>query len=227
MTVLNFLLADEAVYVLTDTVVSHPDDLSPVTFTTKVHCLPHLQALICGTGHVQSIIEWVVTVNMGILARDVVHLDQFAPAELRKLFARHTSGGIRDRDITTTLYHFGFDAQAGHFAGFAYRSTDGFRSERLQEGFGFKPAPDWPLDGAEIKKLPDDFIAIAKKQKTQDEASALAKRVGVGGHLVFYAMQRIPGLHGAFTVQTSAAICHTFPDFEAMYVSAAAKVEAG
>ena len=57
MTVLNFLLTDEAVYLLTDTVLSDPDDLSPVTFTTKIHALPHLQALICGTGHAQAIAE--------------------------------------------------------------------------------------------------------------------------------------------------------------------------
>jgi hypothetical protein len=46
---LNFLLTDEVVYVLTDTVLSDPDDLSPLAFTTKIHALPHLQALICGT----------------------------------------------------------------------------------------------------------------------------------------------------------------------------------
>jgi hypothetical protein len=53
MTVLNFLLTNEAVYLLTDTVLSDPDDLSPIAFTTKVHPLPHLQAVICGTGHAQ------------------------------------------------------------------------------------------------------------------------------------------------------------------------------
>jgi hypothetical protein len=52
-------VTDEAVYVLTDTLLSDPDDLSPVAFTTKIHALPHLQALICGTGHAQAITEWV------------------------------------------------------------------------------------------------------------------------------------------------------------------------
>jgi len=89
MTLLNVLLTDEAVYLLTDTVITDPDDLSPITFATKVHPLPHLQALICGTGHVQRIVEWLATVNLVLLVRDVVHLDQLAPAELRKLFARY------------------------------------------------------------------------------------------------------------------------------------------
>lgn len=49
----------------------------------------------------------------------------------------------------------------------------------------------------------------------------------MGGHLVFYAMQRIPGLDGEPTVQTSAAICHTLSDFELIYTAAAAKTAAG
>jgi hypothetical protein len=71
--------------------------------------------------------------------------------------------------------------------------------------------------------LPADFIAIAKKQKAQDEAAAPSERVGVGGHLVFHAMQCVPGPRGTSTVQTSAAICHTFADFDAMFATAARK----
>src|SRR5262245_60595909 len=200
MTVLNFLLTDAAVYVLTDTVLSDPDDLSPLTFTTKVHALPHLQAVICGTGHAQPIAEWVALVNLSLPARDVVDLDRFAPAKLRKLFARYANEDAVGRDITTTLYHFGFDDRAGRFAGFAYRSPDHFRSEPLPQGFGFKPAPEWPFDSRKITKLPEHFIAIAKRQKAQDEASEPAKRVVVGGQLVFCAMQRIPGTRNKPTV---------------------------
>src|SRR5262245_19535677 len=115
MTVLNYLLTDEAVYVLTDTLLSDPDDLSPVAFTAKIHVLPHLQALICGTGHAQAIVEWVATVNLALVVRDVTHLDQLAPTELRKLFARHPKAGAGERELTTTLYHFGFDDRAGRF----------------------------------------------------------------------------------------------------------------
>lgn len=157
MTVLNFLLTDEAVYLLIDTLLSDPDDLSPVAFSTKIHPLPHLQALICGTGHAQAIAEWVATVNLTLPVRDAAHLDQFAPMELRKLFARHPKEDIGEREITTTLYHFGFNERAGRFVGFAYRSADDFRSEPLAQGFGLKPAPDWPVDGRKITRLPEHF----------------------------------------------------------------------
>ena len=223
MTVLNFLLTDEAVYLLTDTVLSDPDDLSPITFTTKVHALPHLQAVICGTGHAQVIAEWVALVNLSLPARDVVHLDRFAPAKLRGLLARHANEDAGGREITTTLYHFGFDERASRFVGFAYRSTDDFGSEALPQGFGFKPAPDWDFDSRKITRLPEHFIAIARKQKAQDEAADPAKRVVVGGQLVFCAMQRIPGAGESPTVQTSLAICHSFSDFEEMYARAEAR----
>jgi hypothetical protein len=223
MTILNYLLTDEAVYVLTDTVLSDPDDLSPVTFTTKTHALPHLQALICGTGHAQAIAEWVATVNLAVLVRDVVHLDQFAPTKLRKLFARYPNEGAGEREITTTLYHFGFDERAGRFAGFAYRSADDFRSEPLPQGFGLKPAPDWPVDGRKITRLPEHFIAIAKRQKAQNEAAEASKRVMVGGKLIFCVMQRVPGAGNSPTVQTSLAVCHSFPEFEQLHAQAAAR----
>lgn len=227
MTVLNFLLTDDAVYLLTDTVLSDPDDLSPLTFTTKVHALPHLQAVICGTGHAQLIAEWVALVNLSLPARDVVHLDRFAPTKLRGLFARHANEEAALREITTTLYHFGFDERASLFVGFAYRSADDFRSEVLPQGFGFKPAPDWDFDSRKITSLPEHFIAIARKQKAQDEATDPAKRVVVGGQLIFCAMQRIPGTRQSPAVQTSLAICHSFPDFEQKYAQATAKLEEG
>jgi hypothetical protein len=223
MTVLNYLLTDEAVYLLTDTLLSDPDDLSPVSFTTKIHALPHLHALICGTGHAQAIAEWVATVNLALVVRDVVHLDQLAPMELRKLFARHPNAGAGEQEITTTLYHFGFDERAGRFAGFAYRSADDFRSEPLARGFGLKPPPDWAVDGRKITRLPEHFIAIAKKQKAQDEAAETSKRVMVGGKLVFCVMQRA-GARNDPTVQTSLAVCHSFPEFEQLYAQAAARL---
>jgi hypothetical protein len=224
MTVLNYLLTDEAVYLLTDTLLSDPDDLSPVTFTTKIHPLPHLQAVICGTGHAQAIAEWVATVNLALPVRDVVHLDQFAPTELRKLFVTRPREGAGEREITTTLYHFGFDERAGRFLGFAYRSADEFHSESLPQGFGLKPAPDWPIDGRKITRLPEHFIAIAKRQKAQDEATEATKRVMVGGKLVFSVMQRVPGAGNNLTVQTSLAVCHSFPEFEQLFAQAAGRL---
>jgi hypothetical protein len=224
VTLLNYLLTDDAVYVLTDTVISDPDDLTPLSFSTKAHPLPHLQTLICGTGHVQLIMEWVAIINLDLLARDVMELDQTTPSRLRALFGRYAAQQADEREITTTLYHFGLDHEAQRFAGFAYRSSDHFDSERLEPGFGFKPAPEWPLDASRIRKLPDDFITLAKRQKAQDDATELAKRVGVGGQLIFHAMQRGPALRGVSAVQTSAATVYTFPDSEEMHAQAAARM---
>ncbi len=222
MTLLNYLLTDEAVYVLADTLLCDPDDLSPVAFATKIHALPHLEALICGTGHAQAIAEWVATVNTELVVRDVVDLDRLAPAELRKLHARHPDAGAGQQEIATMLYHFGLDERAGRFVGFAYASVSDFRSEPLAQGFGLKPAPDWPVDGRSITRLPEHLIAVATRQKAQDEAADAGKRVMVGGKLIFCAMQCVRGPAGP-TVQTSLAVCHAFPDFEQLYAQAAAR----
>jgi len=64
---------------------------------------------------------------------------------------------------------------------------------------------------------------MAKRQKAQDEEADTAKRVVVGGQLLFCVMQRIPGSGKSATVQTSLAICHSFPDFEEMYARAKAR----
>ena len=223
MTVLNYLLTDDVVYVLADTLLCDPDDLSPVAFATKVHALPHLQAVICGTGHAQAIAAWVATVNTELLVRDIADLDRLAPAELRRLHARDPDADASPREIATTLYHFGLDERAGRFVGFAYSSANDFRSEALPRGFGLKPAPDWPVDGRSITRLPEHLVAVAERQKAQDEATEAGRRVMVGGKLIFCAMQRVPGAAGSPTVQTSLAVCHAFPDFERLYARAAAR----
>jgi hypothetical protein len=223
MTLLNYLLTDDAVYILADTLLADPGDLSPVAFATKIHALPHLDAVICGTGHAQAIGDWVATVNTDLVVRDIADLDRLAPAELRKLHAHAADADPGAQRITTTLYHFGLDAQAGRFAGYSYRSETGFASEPLPQGFGLKPAPDFPVDGRSLTRLPEHLIAVAERQKAQDEAADREKRVAVGGKLVFCAMQRVPGPTGVPTVQTSLALCHTFPDFEQRWAEAAAK----
>jgi hypothetical protein len=45
--------------------------------------------------------------------------------------------------------------------------------------------PDWPLDSSKVTKLPEHFIAMAKRQKAQDEATETGKRVVVGGSCSF------------------------------------------
>lgn len=43
----------------------------------------------------------------------------------------------------------------------------------------------------------------------------------VGGKLIFCVMQRVPGAGNNLTVQTSLAVCHSFPEFEQLYAQAA------
>src|SRR5438128_1424650 len=57
MSLLNFLLDKQVIYVVCDTLASYSEDLEPRSFTTKVYILPHLEGLICGTGVGQFVAE--------------------------------------------------------------------------------------------------------------------------------------------------------------------------
>jgi hypothetical protein len=222
MTVLNFMLAEEAVYILSDTIVSDPATMDPITFTSKVYPAPHWEGLICGTGIMQFVTEWYLRAITTIVAQDIVHLDQFTPRTASQLFEKYkTSAG---RKATSTLYHFGFDRIESRFVGFAYRSTNDFASERLPYAIGIKPNPGNP--DLEIKSFPDDFIRLAQLQKQLDDTKPAAERVGVGGHLIAYMLQRVDTNGLRHEIQTTIRRCYEFPDYSAAYVKACSKLPA-
>jgi hypothetical protein len=219
VTILNFVLAEEAVYLVTDTVVSDPVDMSPICFTTKVFPAPHWHGLICGTGIMQFIVEWYCTAVTSILATDMVHLDEFAPDIIRSLYQKYQADP--DREITSTIYHMGLDRSERRFVGFAYRSTADFAGERLEYGIGLKPDPE---DASlAITHFPSDFIAIAEMQKLKDETKPLVKRVGIGGELISYTMQLVD-VGGKPEASMTICKCYEFPDWNAMYLKACARL---
>lgn len=225
MTVLNFLLLDEIVFILSDTLLSDADKVQPLLFTSKVHPVPHWQGLITGTGSSPFILDWFTTAVGSLLARDLVHVDQYAPSLLRSLFPKHTYEPENGREITSTIYHFGYSPEEKRFVGFAYRSTDNFESERLPYAFGIKPDPKQPLDLAAVTALPADFIPIAELQKDIEKNRPLTSRVGVGGQLIAYALEVIRDESGTPTIRTTINICHDFSDFEEMYQFAVNRID--
>ena len=222
MTILNFVLDEKGVYLLTDTVASDPDDMEPINFTTKVFPAPHWQGLICGTGILQFITAWYVHAITSIVAKDIKHLDQFAPDILRSRFTEFQEQA--NGEFTSTIYHFGFDDLAGKFIGFAYRSTNDFDSEQLDYGIGLKPNPE--VDPPDIIEFPIDLIPIAELQKVKDAKKPLDQRVGVGGQLISYVMRHVDVGDGEYQVTTAIHRCHEFSDFPAAYMRACAKLPA-
>jgi hypothetical protein len=219
VTILNFALAQDAVYLVTDTLVSDPVDMGPLFFTAKVFPAPHWQGLICGTGVQQFIVEWYCTAITSILAIDMKHLDEFVPDMIRPMYQQYQFD--QDREITSTIYHIGLDRSERRFVAFAYRSTNDFVGEPLEYGIHLKPDPE---DASMVfNHFPADFITIAEMQKLEDETKPMVERVGIGGDLISYMMQ-IVDVNGQPETQMAIVRCHKFPDTDAMYQSACSRL---
>ena len=164
----------------------------------------------------QVLVDWYCSAVTSVLAKDIRQLNEYAPNVLREIFAKYRGYGKLEPE--NTIYHFGFDEDAGHFIGFAYRSAEDFVSEELEYGVWIHPALG---DGSgEIESVPDSLISIAKEQKLRDNSLPAQDRVGLGGHLISYLMQRFERDDGSYGVGTEISRCHEFPDYEEAYLQA-------
>jgi len=223
MTVLDFHIQEDEIYLITDTMVSEAQSMEPILFTTKVFPVPHWEGLICGTGIMQFINSWFHTAVSNILATDVVMLDEFTPDQLRELW---THGYIENEgNYSSTIYHLGFDRAENRFVGFAYRSTDDFVSERLEYGTRTKPNPE-NADNFELTTFPEDFIELAESQKLEDESKPVSERVGVGGSVIAYRLWRQELEGGQILVNTLIWKCYEFSDTAKAYQTACANLPA-
>lgn len=212
MTVINFALAEDGVFVVADTLVT-TEAFQPGFFTSKVHPVPHLNALICGTGSLGFILDWSRDVLGGMLAMDMAHLDEFAPARLRAIHAARPEE--ERRALTSTIYHLGFDDQEDRFVGFAYRSTADFASERLEYGTRIKPGYDTPR---ELRIFPDDFVEMCRDQRSLQDQIEPEERIFIGGHITAYMLQvqRMEGRPPS--VMTTITRPFEFEDFGQAYI---------
>ena len=115
---------------------------------------------------------------------------------------------------TTTIYHLGYDMAERKFGGFAYRSTDNFRSEILLAGTRTKPGLENFPEGERI--WPNYFIEIAKLQKAADDALPVSERVGIGGHLVSHSLT-VDRTDERDHIWCNVTKVHVFDDYESMY----------
>ncbi len=223
MTVLDFHMQEDAIYLITDTMVSEAQSMEPIHFTTKVFPVPHWEGLICGTGIMQFINSWFHTAVSNVLATDVVMLDEFTPDQLQELW---THGYIENEgNYSSTIYHLGFDRAENRFVGYAYRSTDDFISEKLEYGTRTKPNPE-NADNFELTNFPKDFIELAESQKLEDESKPISERVGVGGSVIAYRLWRQELEDGQILVNTLIWKCHEFSDAAKAYQMACANLPA-
>lgn len=208
---MNFALLPDGVFVAADTLVTD-QSFKPSFFTSKVHLMPHLNGLICGTGNLNFILDWTRHILGGMLAFDIAHLDEFTPDSLRSLYAARPS---QEREqMTSTIYQIGFDEGEDRFVGFAYRSTADFESERLDYGTRTKPGYQGSLP---MTGFPDDFVEVCRAQRFEQDTLPASERVFIGGHIVAYMMQVHRADGRPPTIATAITRPFEFEDFEQAY----------
>lgn len=218
MTVLNFAITPDGIFVLMDSLVTQDDE--PAFFTSKAMPVPHLNGIICGTGLQKVFHLWSLRVLGGMVAFDLPDLDQFATDSLRDVWSELPE---EERQAgTSTIYHFGYDSASDEFLGYAYRSTNDFESEQLMHGVATKPpyAGDLPMGG-----FPDDFVEVCRTQRIEQQSVALGERVHIGGQLAAYMMLRNHREGKAPSVAITIETAFEFEDYEDMFASCVERLQ--
>ncbi|RZZ84775.1 hypothetical protein [Pseudoxanthomonas winnipegensis] len=182
MSSLIFYTDPKQVFVVTDTLaIVHQEDGSarPFLFTSKALYLPHLRMIVAGTGMGGFSDDWFRVINTQMLVHGIENLDEHAPRKLAELWDEFTALPEYIDGKTTTIYHFGISEESGEVAAFAYRSANGFASERIGYGIATKPGVEVP-DG----NLIDHIKEVMDRQRRSEAASGSADRVHIGGEAI-------------------------------------------
>lgn len=211
MTALVFALQSEQVCIAMDTLVIGADDRMPMSFQRKFLSVPESDLVVAGTGHAGFIYGWFQHLQANLQGATIDDLNEEAPSIFRASVS--AEGGLSG--LTATIYHFGYSVREHQYAGYAYRSEHGFRSDRLQYALGFKPVvPVTPNDDI---RFPDFLIDIILEQQRQDRILPITERVGIGGEIEFVVMS-----DRAIHVET----VHRFSSYEAELIHIEQRAEA-
>jgi hypothetical protein len=182
MTALVFALQPEQVCIAMDTLVIGADDRMPMSFQRKFLSVSESDLVVAGTGHAGFINGWFQHLQSNLCGATIDDLNEEAPSIFRASVS--AEGGLSG--LTATIYHFGYSAREQRYAGYAYRSEHGFRSDRLQYALGYKPVV--PITPNDDIRFPDFLIDIILEQQRHDCLQPIAERLGIGGEIEFVVM---------------------------------------
>ena len=182
MTALVFALQPEQICIAMDTLSIGAADRMPLSFQRKFLAVPESDLVVAGTGHAGFINGWFQHLQANLRGTEIDDLNAEVPSIFRA--SVNAEGGLSG--LTATIYHFGYSAREGRYAGYAYRSEHDFRSDRLQYALGYKPVV--PVTPKEDIRFPDFLIGIVLEQQRQDWLLPLSERVGIGGEIEFVVM---------------------------------------
>lgn len=207
MTALLFSQSPELVVVVMDTLAT--DQGRPYSFMSKVTPFQHADMLVAGTGLAAVLSGWVNYLATQRVFRDIGGAVTGAPEELRRL-QKQAVGTMTGPNLTTTIYHFGFERESDTAVRYVFRSTNDFAPERVETaGFGVKPY----LDGAPAYGPASDieeYIALAERMRREQDGLG-PSGIAIGGELIMNLLTK----NGMRSMRI-----HTFDDFEADWTTA-------
>ena len=184
MTYLGFVLDPQhGATIVTDTLVT---DLAGVDVarSTKCYLFPHADMVVVVTGMADLAKVWNHTLHAYDGPRDLLEADAMAPTLLPTL---HDQIVHSTPERTSTAYHFGLDRTVGQVVGYAYRSTNGFASERLDQACSAaKPHP--AAGGDRLAGLtlddPHALVTLGREIRAEQNRRPPDERVHIGGDAV-------------------------------------------
>lgn len=182
MTAINFLYSQDHVLICMDT-LSLDSNRKPFRFTDKIFPIPHLRGVICGTGNVDMILDWVHCVQRNVVADDFSFLNTITTNQLNEISKKHTF------DVGTTIYQFGFSKLKNEMQGYVYRSTNEYIQEKYDYCFAKKPQVEFDIYEESENGLEEAFIKLMIKQKGEDDLKG-SERVGIGGEIHMFSLSK-------------------------------------
>ena len=165
-----------------DTLASDSISKKPLKFVSKIHSIPHINCIICGTGSLNAIYSWITWVNQHNIM-SINDLNHLAENDMPNILYRY-----KDK---TTIYMFGFDEKSNELLGFAYRSEKHYKSEKMKYSFCYKPTEMYSTNSESImtelenniknNTIEEFLFNLMKKQKEYDDKLPTNKKVGIGG----------------------------------------------
>ncbi len=179
MSSLVFFTDPTQVVVATDTLAVDPNG-KPMLFSSKAHYLPHLRTIIAGTGMGMFSGDWAMEVNNRMVLEGILNLDYHTPKALQARWTQYVQEFGLLPSATTTVYHFGLSEDDRSVVAFAYRSTTGFKSERLPPGLAVKPECQVP-EGNNLLELIPQIMNAQRQAQSHVPSDA---RIYIGGEIV-------------------------------------------
>jgi len=136
----------------------------------------------------ELIIDWYSFIQKNIISNDINFIDKLSSENIRNIYQQFHE----DKQVDSTIYHFGFDLKEMKFIGFAYRSKNNFISEKLIYSIGIKPPDEVEdfgkllMDGSDIYS---NIIKLIIKQKEIDDKKDIKDKVGIGGSVHIFTMK--------------------------------------